>query len=227
MSPAASLGLQAIARGVGSGPPDVRSCAQLASLIGESPATPYAGGHLFLLARPGAQTDSARLPGDGGHFPQVPCRLEALHLGHDGIDCGPLCVVIGDVLLRTGRTLSQALPSLGAPRSLTLVSNRTSVGPAIEQILLRARLQLGARAYIHQYERYGVGAEYLAERLELMQQVVDDYERVHRAAGGSSGAVHSSALQFSPSPRLFTYPASYPTLNQTTTRRESVQSELV
>lgn len=173
MSPAASLGLQAIARGVGSGPPDVRSCAQLASLIGESPATPY-----------------------------------------------PV-----DWKLSTSATT--ALPSLGAPRSLTLVSNRTSVGPAIEQILLRARLQLGARAYIHQYERYGVGAEYLAERLELMQQVVDDYERVHRAAGGSSGAVHSSALQFSPSPRLFTYPASYPTLNQTTTRRESVQSELV
>ena len=41
--------------------------------------------------------------------------------------------------------------------TLTLASNRTIMGPQLEQILIRARLQLLGRAYLHHYERYGVG----------------------------------------------------------------------
>ena len=66
-----------------------------------------------------------------------------------------------------------ALPGSGAPRSLTLVSNRTTSGPLLEQILVRAKLQLLSRAYMHHFETYGVEADFISERAELVQQVVD------------------------------------------------------
>ena len=50
------------------------------------------------------------------------------------------------------------------------------------------RLQLGARAYLHHYERHGVGADYVHERVELMQAVVDDYNAAAARAGGGRRA---------------------------------------
>ena len=52
------------------------------------------------------------------------------------------------------------------------------------------QLQLGARAYLHHYERYGVGADYVRERLELVQAVVDEYAAL--AARGAGGARRAS-----------------------------------
>lgn len=81
-----------------------------------------------------------------------------------------------------------ALPGSGAPRSLTVVSNRTTSGPLLEQILVRAKLQLLSRAYIHHFETYGVEADFISERAELVQQVVDEYEGVRGAFGPAATA---------------------------------------
>ena len=80
-------------------------------------------------------------------------------------------------------TLQTALPSVGAQRTLTIVSNRCNVAPQLEQMVLRARLQLSAKAYVHHYEQHGVSADYMAERLEVVQRVVDDYGAMSTAVG--------------------------------------------
>ena len=86
-----------------------------------------------------------------------------------------------------------ALPSAGARRTLTLVSNTSAVGPQLGHALERARLQLDARAYVHQYEKYGVTADFIAERAELVQQVVDDYEGVYACSAAAAAAAATSA----------------------------------
>ena len=83
---------------------------------------------------------------------------------------------------------------------MTLVSNRCSVAPLVEQTLLRVRLQLGARAYLHHYERHGVGADYVHERVELMQAVVDDYNAAAARAGGGRRAAARSPCTAATSP---------------------------
>ena len=72
--------------------------------------------------------------------------------------------------------MTTALPAAASPRTLTIVSNRSAAGAQLEQLVLRAKLQLSAKAYVHHYERHGVTAADIAERLELLQHVVDDYE---------------------------------------------------
>jgi hypothetical protein len=67
---------------------------------------------------------------------------------------------------RLSASAATALPAAGAPRTLTVVSNRSGVGAQLEQLILRAQLQLSARAYVHHYERYGVDADFIAERIE-------------------------------------------------------------
>ena len=64
------------------------------------------------------------------------------------------------------------------------------------------RLQLGARAYLHHYERHGVGADYVHERVELMQAVVDDYNAAAaRAGGGRRAEARSPGAASSPASR--------------------------
>lgn len=63
----------------------------------------------------------------------------------------------------------------------------------LEQILLRARLQLLGKAYIHHFERYGVTADFLSERAELVQTVIDDYEAARLSCSphcSSAGSPH-------------------------------------
>ena len=84
-----------------------------------------------------------------------------------------------------------ALPSQNALRSLTLVSNRSSAGPQLEQILIRAKLQLLGKAYVHHFERHGVSTEFIAERAEYMQTIVDEYEGCRAAFAGSQPPVVS------------------------------------
>ena len=81
-----------------------------------------------------------------------------------------------------------ALPAQGTPRTLTLASNRCSVAPLLEQTLLRVQLQLANRAYLHHYERYGVGADEITSRIEVVQRVIDDYNAAAARAGGQAGA---------------------------------------
>ena len=136
--PVLSLASMAIARGMAGEPPDDRSRARLAQLLGPSPCTPY----------------------------PIDWKLSA--------------------------SPSTALPSASAARTLTLASNRSSAGPQLEQILLRARLQLLGKAYVHHFERYGVTAEFIAERAEIVQQVVDAYEGARNAFGMSARSSEST-----------------------------------
>eukprot|EP00965_Chrysotila_dentata_P042273 1402180-Pleurochrysis_carterae.AAC.1 len=76
-----------------------------------------------------------------------------------------------------------ALPASNAARTLTVASNRSASGAHVEQLLLRARLQLSARAYVHHYAKYGVDTDFLQERFEAVQTVVDDYADLGRCLG--------------------------------------------
>ena len=142
--PVYTLASQLVARGVVNEPPDARSQARMAQLLGTSPCTPF--------------------PTDW----------------------------------KLSTSAATALPGSGAPRSLTLASNRTNSGPQLEQILLRAKLQLLGRAYVHHFETYGVEADFIAERAEVVQHVVDEYEGVRSAFGGI-GPTGSPAPRKSPS----------------------------
>ena len=65
----------------------------------------------------------------------------------------------------------------------------------VEQLALRASLQLLARAYVHHYERHGVTADFLAERVERVQQMADDYADLPRTLmqGGTQRKVPPSS----------------------------------
>ena len=53
---------------------------------------------------------------------------------------------------------------------------------------MRAQLQLVQKAYLHHYETHGVEADFIHERSELLQQVVDEYEGVRGAFGPAATA---------------------------------------
>jgi hypothetical protein len=55
--------------------------------------------------------------------------------------------------------------------------------------VVKAQLQLLGKAYVHHYERHGVGAEHIRERAELLQHVVDEYDAVRTAFAGARGGV--------------------------------------
>eukprot|EP00966_Prymnesium_polylepis_P336166 7391458-Prymnesium_polylepis.2 len=97
---------------------------------------------------------------------------------------GPSPVSPWPVDWKLSSSAQTALPSVGAQRTLTVVSNRCSIAPHLEQMSLRARLQLSAKAYVHHYEQHGVSADYIASRLEVVQQVVDDYNAMSAAVAG-------------------------------------------
>ena len=102
---------------------------------------------------------------------------------------------------KLSQSAATALPAAGAPRTLTLVSNRSTAGPQLEQILIRARLQLLGKAYVHHFERYGVGTDFINERAEIVQQVVDDYEGARGAFGGARrGPPQSDSPGLAPCP---------------------------
>mmetsp|Transcript_100610 Transcript_100610/g.138768 ORF Transcript_100610/g.138768 Transcript_100610/m.138768 type:complete len:83 (+) Transcript_100610:1-249(+) len=71
-----------------------------------------------------------------------------------------------------------ALPTCGAPRTLTLASNRTAAAAQVEQLCLRAELMMSVRAYVHHFEAYGLGSDELAQAVEDMRYVVDDYQEL-------------------------------------------------
>lgn len=101
---------------------------------------------------------------------------------------GPSPVTPRPLAWQLSASAATALPAQGTPRTLSLASNRCSVAPLLEQTLLRVQLQLANRAYLHHYERYGVGADEITSRVELVQRVVDDYNAAAARAGGQAGA---------------------------------------
>ncbi|KAL1510183.1 hypothetical protein AB1Y20_006513 [Prymnesium parvum] len=94
---------------------------------------------------------------------------------------GPSPVTSSSVDWKLSSSVQTALPSVGMHRSLTVASNRCCVAAQMEQLVLRAQLQLSERAYLHHYERYGVSSDYISSRLELVRQVGDDYAAMSSA----------------------------------------------
>jgi len=66
----------------------------------------------------------------------------------------------------------------GLERSLGLLTNCPTVLPTLSAAGSKAASMLRASAYLHQYERYGVGREEMSEALLAFSQVVFDYEQL-------------------------------------------------
>ena len=122
--------------------------------------------------RPVASLASLAIGRGGGGEPPPDERLAARlasHLGRSAATAEPLRWTLSP-------SAASALPTAAAPRTLTLVSNRSAAAAQIEQLVLRAELQLSARAYTHHYEAHGLDAAEMALRLHALRDVVDDYE---------------------------------------------------
>ena len=60
-------------------------------------------------------------------------------------------------------------------RAAVLVSNSQLVLPPLRRLATRACALFAERAYVHQYERHGMGADELAMRLAQLEQLVHSY----------------------------------------------------
>jgi len=63
----------------------------------------------------------------------------------------------------------------GAPRALAAVANSDAFAATLVRAVARADALLGARAYVHAYERYGVGADEIGGALHACLDVVEAY----------------------------------------------------
>ena len=66
----------------------------------------------------------------------------------------------------------------GVERSLGFLSNCQAILPTLQSASSKATRMLRASAYLHQYERYGVGREEMSEALLSLLQVQNDYEKL-------------------------------------------------
>jgi len=66
----------------------------------------------------------------------------------------------------------------GLERSIGLLSNCQTVLPMLTAASTKAAAMLRASAYVHQYERHGVGREEMSEALLNFIQVQHDYEQL-------------------------------------------------
>lgn len=69
---------------------------------------------------------------------------------------------------------------------LTVLKPESHVMLQLEQMVLRAQLQLSQKAYVHHYQQHGVSEEYIANCVEAVQQVADDYASMSAAVRKSS-----------------------------------------
>eukprot|EP00947_MAST-08B_sp_MAST-8B-sp1_P001055 g1055.t1 len=60
----------------------------------------------------------------------------------------------------------------------SLLANSQATVPVLERVVDRAADLLEARAYVHQYERLGVGRDHLEEALESARQVLTNYRGI-------------------------------------------------
>ena len=66
------------------------------------------------------------------------------------------------------------------PSSLTIAINRNRCVDYLEDVLERASRQYEARAYLHWYEKYGVGASYFEHAFDTLRSVCDTYAHLTR-----------------------------------------------
>lgn len=59
---------------------------------------------------------------------------------------------------------------------LTVCSNHSSVTGLLGHIVQRATEMLGARAYLHWYERYGIEMEEFQQALNTLSGLIAEYE---------------------------------------------------
>eukprot|EP00164_Ancoracysta_twista_P013081 GFYU01020746.1.p1 GENE.GFYU01020746.1~~GFYU01020746.1.p1 ORF type:complete len:537 (+),score=59.87 GFYU01020746.1:253-1863(+) len=70
-----------------------------------------------------------------------------------------------------------SIPSLthSADRSFTLCTNSTNIVGPIHQVLNKAKLMYNAKAYVHQYERFGCTSETFDEAFDLLEDVIYEH----------------------------------------------------
>jgi hypothetical protein len=84
----------------------------------------------------------------------------------------------GDAAAVTLRSAARPLAS-APPRSLTVVSNRSSVIGQLRAAADGAEQLLAHGAYVHWFERHDVSREALREATEVTRAVVDEYRAAH------------------------------------------------
>ncbi len=110
--------------------------------------------------------------GGGGDWERISLTLTRAHNWAPGVDLGAA---------RTG-TAFAAPPGLPGPanaaaRALTLVANSDAFVAGVVRTVARADALLGVGAYVHWYERYGVGRETITAAMHDMLDVVESYRR--------------------------------------------------
>lgn len=63
-------------------------------------------------------------------------------------------------------------------KSLAMLSNSQSCVKALDRVLTHATMTSDAKAYLHQYEKYGLSGEEFAECLAKVEQIVADYRAI-------------------------------------------------
>lgn len=103
--------------------------------------------------------------------------------GADATELGPSCAKL-DRILGPSPVRSAAADWLYAPtqrtahavdQTLTVIANRSSVTAHLARIIRRARAQLGARAYVHHYARYGCSAEVIEGHVNTLDDIATSY----------------------------------------------------
>lgn len=63
-------------------------------------------------------------------------------------------------------------------KGLTMLSNSQSCVKSLDRVLTHATMTSDTRAYLHQYEKYGLSGEEFAESLAQVEQIVADYKKI-------------------------------------------------
>lgn len=64
----------------------------------------------------------------------------------------------------------------GYPRSASLLSNSTAILPLLQRVTVRAQQLFATRAYVHQYNDFGVGEVDFVESFRKVGQIIANYE---------------------------------------------------
>ena len=64
----------------------------------------------------------------------------------------------------------------GYPRSASLLSNSTAVLPLLQRVTARAQQLFGTRAYVHQYNEFGVSETDFVDSFRKVGQIITNYE---------------------------------------------------
>ena len=73
------------------------------------------------------------------------------------------------------RVVGLSKPFRGHPKSATLLSNSQSLREPLDRLLAKTMPMFDAKAYLHQYSKFGLESADMCAALARLEQVVSDY----------------------------------------------------